>query len=160
MALAFRRMTTDDLPAAFELRVSTAENAVTLAELEADYGITPESLAQDMQREVRGWLCETAGEVPGALVGFAMGDRATGEVQVVAVRPGHEGLGIGRRLLAAVRDWLVSEGHDEIWLLSNPDPGVRAHGFYRRLGWRPTGERRGCDEVLTLRRAAVTGSSQ
>ncbi len=151
MSLVYREMATDDLPAVFELRVATRENAVTMEELEEDYGITPQSLAEAMATHVKGWLCEDNG----LAVGFAMGDRANGEVQVVALRPSHEGRGIGKRLLDQVTSWLFSEGHEEIWLLSNPDPTIRAYGFYRRLGWRPTGERRGYDEVMTLGKDAA-----
>jgi ribosomal protein S18 acetylase RimI-like enzyme len=150
MTKIFREMTTGDLPAALDVRFSTIENAITLERLEQDYGITPESLAASMATHVRGWLCEVDGEV----VGFAMGDRANGEAQVVAVRPGHEAKGIGARLLALTCDWLFAEGHDEVWLISNPDTDVRAHGFYRKLGWRSTGEIRGEDEVMVLRKPA------
>lgn len=148
MAQFFREMTIGDLPAALAVRFSTIENAITLERLEQDYGIMPESLAASMATHVRGWLCVVDGEV----VGFAMGDRANGEVQVVAVRPDHEGKSIGSRLLTLTCDWLFAEGHDEVWLMSNPDLCVRAHGFYRKLGWRPTGEIRSEDEVLVLRR--------
>lgn len=144
MTKSFRKMTVDDVPAVLDVRFSTIENAITLERLEQDYGITPESIVASMATHVRGWLCEVDGEV----VGFAMGDRANGEVQVVAVRPGHEGKGIGGKLLALTCDWLFAEGHDEVWLMSNPDPGVRAYGFYRKLGWCPTGEIKGEDEVL------------
>ena len=144
MPVTYREMLVTDLPAVFELRVATRENAITLEELEEDYGITPASLAEAMAADVKGWLCEEEGLV----VGFAMGDRSNGEVQVVAVRPGYEDRGIGKRLLGLVQTWLHEEGHQEIWLLSNPDSGVRAHGFYRKLGWQPTGERQGYDEVL------------
>jgi len=149
MTFSFRKMRASDLPAVFELRVSTRENAVTMEELEHDYGITPASLAEAMAADVKGWLCEEQGLV----VGFAMGDRSNGEVQVVAVRPGYEGRGIGKRLLGLVQIWLHEQGHQEIWLLSNPDSGVRAHGFYRKLGWQPTGERQGYDEVLRRKAA-------
>ena len=151
MTLTYREMLPTDLPAVFELRVATRENAVTMEELEEDYGITPASLAAAMATSVKGWLCADGDRV----VGFAMGDRSNGEVQVVAVRPGHEKKGIGQHLLSLVRDWLFAEGHSEIWLRSNPDPSVRAYGFYRRLGWRATGERRGEDEVLALSRTAA-----
>ena len=149
MTFSFRKMRARDLPAVFELRVSTRENAVTMEELEHDYGITPASLAEAMAADVKGWLCEEQGLV----VGFAMGDRSNGEVQVVAVRPGYEGKGIGKRLLGLVQTWLHEQGHQEIWLLSNLDSGVRAHGFYRKLGWQPTGERQGYDEVLRRKAA-------
>lgn len=146
MALSFRKMRVDDVPAAFEVRLSTVENAVTADELERDYGVTLPSVAEAMECHVEGWLCEDRG----AVVGFAMGDRQNGEVLVVAVRPEHEGRGIGRELLTRVQDWLFSEGHEQIWLRANPDPGVRASGFYRKLGWRTTGTRMGGDEVIKL----------
>ena len=60
--------------------------------------------------------------------------------------------GIGKALLLEVQRWLFAKGHEEIWLLANPDPGVRASGFYRRLGWRRSGVMKGGDEVLRLRR--------
>jgi ribosomal protein S18 acetylase RimI-like enzyme len=148
MMLSYRPMTAADLTAAFDVRLATVENAVTMEELAEDYGITPESLAAAMETHVQGWLCEDGGRA----VGFAMGDRSNGEVQVVAVLPSHEGRGIGKALLLAVQDWLFAEGHEEIWLGANPDPAVRASGFYRRLGWRRTGVMKGGDEVLRLRR--------
>ncbi len=149
MTLRYREMTIEDLPAAFDVRLSTIENAITLEELEEDYGITPESLAEAMKTHVKGWLCEDSG----AAIGFAMGDRANGEVQVVAVRPEHERKGIGQTLIGLVRDWLFSEGYDEIWLTANPDPKIRAFGFYRGLGWIATGRMRGDDEIMVLPKA-------
>ena len=140
-------MVPDDVSAALAVRMSTIENAITMEELEKDYGITPRSLAEAMITIVAGWLCEDSGTV----VGFSMGDRSNGEVQVVAVCPEYEGLGIGKRLLYRVQEWLFSEGHKEIWLRSNPDPTIRAHGFYRRLGWQATGRKYGDDEVLAFR---------
>lgn len=144
--LTYRAMTVDDIPAVLAVRFATVENAITLEELEADYGITPATIAASMASDSRGWLCEDESSV----VGFAMGDRSSGEVQVVAVRPGHEGRGIGKALLTSVCDWLFAEGHDEIWLGASRDPELRATGFYRRLGWRRTGVMKGDDEILTL----------
>ena len=149
MILKFREMTADDLPAVLELRFSTIENAITAEELAQDYGITPESLAEAMETDVRGWLCEANGKV----VGFSMGDRSNGEVQVVAVLPGYERLGVGKGVLKRVQDWLYASGHEEIWLCANPDPDIRATGFYRKLGWRKTGRMKGEDEVLTRRKS-------
>ena len=146
MPLTYRQMDTGDLPAVFAVRLSTIENAITLEELEQDYGITPASLAVAMQSDVKGWLCEDDGKV----VGFSMGDRSNGEVQVVAVLPGYEARGIGKTLLTQVQTWLQSEGHREIWLYANPDPDIRATGFYGKLGWRKTGVMRDDDEILKL----------
>lgn len=153
MSLVYRPLTANDIPAVFAVRTSTRENTLTMEQLRDDYGVTPESMAVGLAATLRGWLCEEQDEV----VAFAIGDGATGEVNVVAVLPGHEGRGIGKALLGRVQDWLFSMGHREIWLLANPDPAIRATGFYRRLGWRRTGEVRGTDEVLTL--SAPTGPS-
>jgi len=144
--LRFRRMTKDDLTATLEVRLSTVENAITLEVMERDYGVTPEKIATAMDGNVAGWLCEEAGQV----LGYAMGNEANGEVLVVAVHPELERHGIGAGVLAHVADWLFEHGHDRIWLLSNPDASNRTYGFYRHLGWKPTGEMRGDDEVLEL----------
>jgi len=91
-------------------------------------------------------MCEDVASI----VGFAMGDQSNGEVLVVAVRPEYERKGIGKSLLIHVQEWLFSEQHDEIWLLANPDPHVRATGFYRKLGWQATSTFMGNNEVLKL----------
>ncbi len=148
--LTYRPMTVDDIPAVLEVRFATVENAITLEELERDYGITPATIAAAMTSDSRGWLCEDVEGDEGKVVGFAMGDRTNGEVQVVAVLPSHEGRGIGKALLGRVTDWLFAGGNEEIWLGANPDPEVRATRFYRRLGWRRTGVMKGGDEVLRL----------
>lgn len=145
-AIKVREMTADDLDAVLAVRLSTRENAITLLELQEDYGITTEGLALAMESHVRGWLCECGGRV----AGFAMGDTSNGEVQVVAVHPDFEGRGIGRQVLRSVCAWLFAEGHAQLWLGANPDPGIRATGFYARLGWRRTGVMKGEDEVLVL----------
>lgn len=148
MALSFRKMRVGDVPAVFEVRLSTVENAVTADELEHTYGVTPRSLAEAMRFHVEGWVCEH----DGAVVGFAMGDRSSGEVLVVAVRPEHEGRGIGGELLTRVEDRLFAAGRDEIWLRVTPDPTLRASGFYRKRGWRASGVLMGADEVMKLRK--------
>ncbi|MEO3428116.1 GNAT family N-acetyltransferase [Pelagibius sp. CAU 1746] len=153
MTLTFRQMIPGDIPAALDVRFSTVENAITLEELDRGYGITPASLAASLEADVRGWLCEDGGRA----VGFAMADRSNGEIQVVAVRPSHEGRGIGKALLERVTEWLFDNGYSEIWLGANPDPAVRASGFYKKYGWRRTGVIKRGDEVLKLRKADRVG---
>lgn len=146
MSLVYRLLDTADLPATLVVRTSTRENALTAEQLRDDYGVTPETIAAGLASTLKGWVCEDDGRI----VGFAIGDGATGEMQVVAVLPDHEGRGIGKALIARVQNWLFAQGHAELWLLANPDPTVRATGFYRKFGWRRTGEMRGVDEVLVL----------
>lgn len=154
MALTYREMRISDIPATLAVRFSTVENAITMEELGRDYGISPLSIADAMKSHVKGWLCEESGKV----VGFAMGNERNGEVEVVAVLPEYEDRHIGKSLLARVQNWLFSKGHEEIWLLANPDSNVRAYGFYRKLGWQASGERRAGDEVLILRAASAKGA--
>ena len=149
MPLVYRAMVPDDVPAVLETRFATIENPITLAELERNYGVTPAGIAAALAGDVGGWLCEDGARV----AGFAMGDRNSGEVLVVAVHPDYERRGVGKQVLGRICEWLFTAGHARAWLCSNPDPALRAHGFYRHLGWRATGARRGDDEVLELARA-------
>jgi len=126
-----REITDSDIPALFAVRVATRENALSREQL-AMMGISEESVAAMLNTTHRGWLCECDGGV----VGFAMGNRATGEMWVIAVLPAYEGRGIGGQLLTRVEDWLRSAGWSEIWLTTDVDPALRAYGFYRRRGWR------------------------
>lgn len=50
------------------------------------------------------------------------GNAATGEVLTLSVLPTYEGLGIRRRLLSLVVDWLRAEGAKRIWLHRTSDP--------------------------------------
>jgi ribosomal protein S18 acetylase RimI-like enzyme len=128
--MIFREIEPADIPELFKVRISTRENRMTMDAL-AHMGITPESTIEALSVGVAGWLCEVTGKV----VGFSMGDKNTGEMLVIAILPEYESRGIGKHLMELTQQWLFSNGHKEIWLLENPDPMVRAHGFYRKLGW-------------------------
>jgi GNAT superfamily N-acetyltransferase len=132
MELAFRRTQPSDVEELFSIRARTRENPISKDRL-ASLGITPESSAATIASgRMRGWVC-LDGANP---VGFCNGDSETGEVLVLAVLPEYEGRGIGKRLLSYVIEWLRSVGFSKIWLAATPDPRIRAHGFYRSLGWR------------------------
>ena len=48
-------------------------------------------------------------------------------------------------------------GIKRIGLAAPSDPALRAHGFYRAVGWMPTGERtENGDEILELRIGSVS----
>lgn len=136
-----------DSDACFTVRGRTRENPVSREQLAA-VGITPESFAAALESgRIVGWVCEDGGEV----VGFCSGDAETGEVLVLAVLPEYEGKGVGRRLLGEVVDELRAMGHRRVWLAASPDAAIRAHGFYRALGWRATGQVDAIgDEILEL----------
>ena len=131
-----------DVPRWFEVRTATVENALTMAQLEAWYGLTPESGAAALCETCRGWVYE----IDDVIVGFAQGDSTRGELTVIAVLPGYEGQGIGYRLLDTVTRWLLQQGCAEPWLMTADNPGFRAYGFYQSQGWQATDEKSG-DEV-------------
>lgn len=128
--MIIREIQSRDIDAIFKVRIATWHNPHGQKEL-ADLGITPQSVDQMLQQSHKGWLCE----VDEAPVGFAMGDKSTGEMWVIAVLKEFEGRGIGKRLLNCVEDWLQSEGWGEFWLTTDPDEDMRAVGFYRHQGW-------------------------
>ena len=115
----------------FRLRTAVRENHQSRAELAA-LGITPESVAA-MLRDGRhaAWIAWSGP----AAAGFAMADAAEASLFALFLRPGFEGRGIGRRLLAEAERWLAARGCAEARLLTGGAPGLRAPGFYRHLGW-------------------------
>jgi GNAT superfamily N-acetyltransferase len=143
--MKFREITKSDIDDILNIRISTTENHFSMEDL-AEIGITPESVSQWLDGTIKGWLCEISNKS----VAFAMGDSATGEVLVIAIFPEYEKRGIGKKLMIQLQDWLWSFDHKELWLWSNPDDAVRAHGFYRNLGWHPTGEIKKNNEILKL----------
>lgn len=128
--LTVREITQADIPALFDVRTRTRENAYTLEELQG-LGITPETVAQKLATSFNGWLCSDDDRV----VGFCMADRSTGELWVIAVLPQYEGKGIGNTLMSLAEKWLWSSGCRRAWLTTDLDETLRGYGFYRQRGW-------------------------
>jgi GNAT superfamily N-acetyltransferase len=128
--MKIRMIESKDLSEIIDVRAATHENSYSREALR-ELGITEESTAEMLRTTHRGWLCEEEGRI----VGFAIGDKKTGELWVIAVLPEFEGQGIGSQLLAAVEDWLRSLGWQELWLWTSADPRKRAFSFYLKHGW-------------------------
>ena len=128
--MEFREIRYADVPALFELRPKTRENAMTVEEL-ARLGITVDSVREAMASSLKGWLCADGEKV----VGFCIGDRSNGELAVVAILPEYEGQGIGGRLMGLTEAWLWECGWTRAWLTTDVDTSLRAYGFYRKRGW-------------------------
>lgn len=143
--MIIRELNKSDIDEILTVRSSTIENHFSLNDL-ADIGITNQSVSDWLDGSIKGWVCE----IKGKIVGFTMGDSETGEILVIAIYPDYEKLGIGKKLMTHIQNWLWSFGHSFLWLWSNPDHSVRAHGFYRKLGWEPTGDTEGNNEKLIL----------
>ena len=145
MALTFRRAVPEDVPACLVLRGQTRENAIPVERLAA-VGITEQSWSDDVRSDsLPGYVCLDEATI----VGYCFGDKASGEVVVLALLPAWEARGIGRRLLGLMVDHLAALGHRRLFLGCSADPATRSYGFYRHLGWASTGtfDRAG-DEVL------------
>ena len=95
---------------------------------------TPAELSSE---QIKSWECAHQSRV----VGHCIGNVATGEIVGLSVHADYQGHGIGRRLLSLVVDWLRASGAKRIWLAAPSDPTLRAYGFYRAIGWVPTGAR-------------------
>jgi len=133
--ITYRRAVPEDTPACIVLRGRTRENAISVERL-ATLGVTLESWQGGI---ASGALPGHVGMVDGEIVGYCFGDRATGEIVVLALLPDYEGKGIGKALLGLVVDELRELGFTRLFLGCSSDPAVRSYGFYRHLGWRSTG---------------------
>ena len=144
----YRPATAADAPACLALRGLTRENAISVAQLAA-MGITAESWADAVASgNLPGFVCV---DEQATIVGYCFGDKASGEVVVLALLPEYEGRGLAKRLLNLVVNVLVEAGHHRLFLGCSPDPAVRSYSFYRQQGWVSTGSfDRAGDEVLEL----------
>lgn len=147
MQINYRPAEPQDAQECIRIRALTRENAISEQSL-AEFGITASSWSEGIRaREYLGHVCLDGTQ----MVGYCFGAAESGEVLVLALLPSYEHKGIGRHLLRSVIEGLHALGHDRLFLGCSPDPGVRSHGFYRRLGWLSTGtfDSHG-DEVLEL----------
>jgi GNAT superfamily N-acetyltransferase len=143
----YRPAASADAEECVTLRGRTRENAISTATL-ASLGITAASWAGDIEMgRLPGHVCTN----DGGIVGYCFGDKDTGEIVVLAVLPQYEGRGIGKTLLLQVVRDLRSLGHERLFLGCSADSSHRSHGFYRHLGWMPTGSfDDNDDEILEL----------
>ncbi len=115
------------------VRLAVKENALRSA------AVTEASYVPAIEETGRGWVVE----VEGVVVGFAVGNRVTGNVWALFVHPEHESKGYGRQLHGAMLSWLFAQGVERAWL--STEPGTRAQRFYETAGWQyqgvlPSGE--------------------
>ena len=146
--MKIRELNKSDIEEIFIVRTSILENSFNLNDLAA-IGITKHSVLDWLDGSIKGWVCELSEKI----VGFAMGDSKTAEIPVIEIYLEYEKLGIGRKIMSHIQNWLWSFGHSDLWLWSNSDKSVRAHGFYRKLRWLPTGETQNKNEKLILTKA-------
>lgn len=123
--MVFREATIEDIPALSEVRLSVTENV-----LSDPRKVTPEMYAAHLSVSGKGWLCEVDGEV----VGFSVASLRDASIWALFVKPGHEGRGIGTRLLRLATGWLFSMGASSVSL--STEAHTRADRLYESRGWR------------------------
>ncbi len=147
MHLKYRPALPEDAEECVAVRGRTRQNAASEKWL-LSIGVTSESWGENIRSDaLPGHVCT----VDGKIVGFCFGARETGEIEVIALLPDFENLGIGRGLLDRTSDELAKLGHTRLFLGCSPDPASRSYGFYRHLGWCSTGtyDKHG-DEILEI----------
>ncbi|MEB1530149.1 N-acetyltransferase family protein [Xanthomonas sp. WHRI 7945] len=151
MHISYRAAVPADAADCIDLRGRTRENAFSAEQLAA-LGITVDSWQAGI---ANGSFPGHVAEAGGRMVGYCFGDRDSGEIIVLALLPAWEGKGLGKALLARMVEDFRAWGFTRLFLGCAADPAVRSHGFYRHLGWRPTGEIDDLgDEVLEYRLSA------
>lgn len=126
--MQFRHAQFSDIPQIMCVRLAVRENI-----LSDPSKVTAEDCRAMMEERGRGWVCE----VDGRIVGFAIVDLVDENVWALFLLPKFERQGIGQQLHDQMLEWAFAQGIDRLWL--STDPGTRAEGFYRKMGWENTG---------------------
>ena len=125
-----------DLRTCTEIRGKTRDNPLS-EEVLISIGVTEEKWSAYMEE---GKIIGSVYECDGQVVGFCFADTESSEILVLALLPEFENKGIGKMLLQELIRKMIKLGHEKLWLAASPDPAIRAHGFYRHLGWVSTGK--------------------
>jgi GNAT superfamily N-acetyltransferase len=123
MAITLRTARQSDIPGMHRVRLAVRENRLTSS------AITEQHYIPAIEQTGRGWVAEENGVV----LGFAVGNKTTGNIWALFVDPAHEGRGCGAQLHAAMVGWLFAQGLSRLWL--GTEPGTRAQRFYEARGW-------------------------
>ncbi len=149
MNVKIRAVKSSDFNRCAEIRGMTRENPVS-AEVLEEFGITESTWGPQIDDGTIVGVVATSSE---NIVGFCSGDSKTGEVLVLAILPEYESCGIGKAMLLDVIRQLFEFEFSQLWLAASPDSNTRAHGFYRHIGWLPSGriDKNG-DEILVYKK--------
>jgi GNAT superfamily N-acetyltransferase len=123
MSITIRIAAQSDIPGMHRVRLAVRENRLTSS------AITEKHYAPAIEETGRGWVAVENDVV----LGFAVGNKTTGNIWALFVDPAHEGRGCGSRLHSAMVSWLFEQGLTRLWL--GTEPGTRAERFYVAAGW-------------------------
>jgi GNAT superfamily N-acetyltransferase len=123
VTLIVRIAVRSDIPGMHRVRLAVRENRLTSS------AISEEHYRPAIEETGRGWVAEENGVV----LGFAVGNKTTGNIWALFIAPDHEGRGLGGLLHAAMIEWLFEQGLRRLYL--GTEPCTRAERFYRAAGW-------------------------
>jgi ribosomal protein S18 acetylase RimI-like enzyme len=145
--LTFRHAVPADAPRCITIRGLTRENAFSEDELRS-LGVTAQTWSAGIRDGSSPGFVACVNDL---VIGYCFGDTEEGEIVVLALLPEYEGQGIGNTLLARMIEHFKARGFKRLFLGCSSDPAVRSYGFYRHLGWKPTGAIDSLgDEILEL----------
>ncbi|MBI3712446.1 MAG: GNAT family N-acetyltransferase [Burkholderiales bacterium] len=124
MNCTYRPATSNDIEGMHRVRKAVLENRLTSNKIREEHYLPY------LEEQGRSWVAlNDAGEV----LGFAAGNRKTGNIWALFVHPDAEGRGIGKQLHDMMIAWLFSTGLSEL----NLSTGIhtRAEKFYEHAGW-------------------------
>lgn len=120
----FRQANTNDIAAMSQIRLSVTENVLS------DPNRITRAMYEDfLEAAGRGWVAESDGKI----IAFCYAAKVDGSIWALFVRPGHEGQGVAKSLLALAVNWLFDSGHERVHLSTGAN--TRADRFYAAQGW-------------------------
>jgi nicotinamide riboside kinase/GNAT superfamily N-acetyltransferase len=135
-----RTITRADIPELMRIRAAVRENVLRSTVL------TEQHYREALECDGHGFVAEQDGKI----IGFTLGNGATGNIWALFLDPQHEGHGHGRRLLDALVAWFWARDVDTLWLTTSPR--TRAERFYRAAGWQQVAATPGGELRFELRR--------
>jgi len=110
MPVVVRVAVQSDIAGMHRVRLAVRENRLTSS------AITEKHYVPAIEETGRGWVAEENGIV----LGFAVGNKTTGNIWALFVDPDQDGRGLGSLLHAAMVSWLFEQGLPRLWLGTRP----------------------------------------
>lgn len=126
---------------------ATYKDTTTAADLVAhlDQNFRADAVRRELQRPECHYLLASVGQDPAGFIKLRDGHHPAAipaaaplEIQMLYIRPAHQRLGLGRRLVAAARELAIHHAAQGLWL-STWENADWAISFYREAGFRPVG---------------------
>ncbi|MTJ84131.1 MAG: GNAT family N-acetyltransferase [Telmatospirillum sp.] len=142
--ITYRTAVPADIPACLEIKGRVLEKTFSEAAFQ-ELAVATETWRRRVRDDSFPGVVACSG---GEVIGYCFGEKMTGEIVVLSLLPEFEGLGVGRTLLRMVADAFRDRGFGKLFCGCPTDRTSRAWGFFRYLGWKPTGKRNAADRDI------------